>query len=450
MAGKSFKFPARLRSYLYFRKDPIGFFMNMQGDGDIVFLDTGVMPTYVVNGASYLQEILVTKDASFRKGRPSNVLKRTIGDGLLTTEKTAHKIQKSGMQPVFYKDRLKRYAEVMVSDAKETVRGLHDDKEIRMDDEMMALTLSVISKVMFATDAGTRKKKLADAVNVTIHQSARNLFSPVLLPMSVPTKGNRDHSKAIRVLEEEVHAILKEARRNPDAYKETMIGLLMDAKALDEQGLITDQELRDQMMTMLLAGHETSANLLTWIFYLLAEHPDVARKLQEEVDQVDLTEDPFAATRSLPYTHQVIKETLRLYPPAWLIYREADEDVELSGKTYKEGTVFMMSTYAIHRNPDVFDDPEAFRPDRFAGDQEKNLPPFTYIPFGAGSRSCIGYRFAMMETALILAVIAKSYHFERAGTETIKGDPLISLRVKDGLRMIAKERKQTKIPEKSS
>lgn len=443
MAKFKLKLTERLSNYLDFRRDPIGFFIRMRSEGDLVPLNTGVIPTFVVNSPRYLQEILVTRDTSFRKGRPSKVLSRTIGDGLLTSEKTAHKMQKAYTQPVFYKERLMRYADVMAADSLKTVNTLKQSDTCRIDDVMMELTLSIISKVMFATDPGKRKAALAEAVNVTIQQSAKSLFLPVLVPMSIPTKGNRAHKQAIDTLETEVYGILKEARANPEAYKETMVGLLMDAVATPEGDKVTDQELRDQMMTMLLAGHETTANLLTWVFYMLAKNPEAEAKFHEEIDAMDhFTDDPFNQSRALTYTTQIIKETMRLYPPAWIIYREADEPVTLQGEAYDEGSIFMMATYAIHRDPDVFTDPEAFRPERFEPEAEKKIPPFAYVPFGGGSRSCIGYRFAMMEAAILMAVIGRSVRFEMMGEDTVEPDPLISLRIKDGLTMRVVKREE--------
>lgn len=436
MAITKIKFTERLTNYLDFRRDPIDFFLRMRALGQVVPLNTGVMPTFVINNPAHLQEILVTKDASFRKGRPTKVLTRTIGDGLLTTEKTAHKMQKAYTQPVFYKERLKNYAGVMAAESEQTVNALRKNDTCRIDEVMMELTLTIISQVMFATNPGKRKKALAKAVDVTIQETAKSIFLPVLLPMSVPTKGNIAHKRAIKTLETEVYGILKEARANPDAYKETMVGLLMDAVATPEGDKVTDQELRDQMMTMLLAGHETTANLLTWVFYLLAKNPEAEARFHEEIDAMDdITVDPFAKSREMPYTTQIIKETLRLYPPAWIIYREADEPVTLQGEEYEEGSIFMMATYAIHRDPEAFEDPEAFRPDRFEPEAEKQIPSFAYVPFGGGSRSCIGYRFAMMEAAILLAVIGRSVRFELIGEDTVKPDPLVSLRIKDGLRM---------------
>ncbi|WP_280770711.1 cytochrome P450 [Salipaludibacillus daqingensis] len=433
---------SRIKNYFDFRRDPLSFFVRLLQKGDIVSLNTGLVPSYIVNSPSFVQEILVTKDAFFRKGRTSKVLTRTIGDGLLTTEKSTHKKQKKYFQPVFYKERLMRYADTMVSDSESLVAELEQKDSCLLDEEMMELTLSIISKVMFATNVDEKKKELAAAVSATIKQTANNLFSPILLPLAVPTKGNRTHRDAINKLENVIYPIIDEAKRNPTAYEDTMVGLLLDSAKQPDAPPISDKELRDQMMTMLLAGHETSANLLTWIFYALSKNPEAEAKFHEEIDQLDsLTETPFETYRKLTYTNQIIKETLRLYPPAWLIYREADEDVELLGETYKAGSTFMIAPYSIHRNADIFPDPEQFKPERFSEENQESIPTFAYFPFGAGSRSCIGYRFAMMETALILAVVGKSLRFERVDAAPVEPEPLVSLRVKDGLNMKVVSRK---------
>lgn len=430
----------RLQNFLEFQKDPLFFFLNMLDKGDIVSLRTGFKPSFIVNSPEFVKEILVTKDSYFRKGRTTKVLRRTIGDGLLTTEKEEHRRQKNYYQPIFYKERLNHYAMTMVEETKKLVETLQHRKNCNLSDEMMQLTLVIISKVMFATDLEKSKEMLAEAVSETIEQTAHTLLSPVILPLNVPTKRHKIHKQAIFKLENMINEIIKQAKENPENYQKTMVGMMLDTTfATGER--ISDEEIRNQMMTMLLAGHETSANLLTWIFYALSQNPEVEWKFHEEIDAISLLEEsPFEVYSKLAYTQQMMKEALRLFPPAWLIYREADKDVELLGERFKEGSTFMICSYAIHRNYEMFPNPEEFQPDRFTSGYNESIPPFAYFPFGGGSRSCIGYKFAVMETVLILAIIGRKYKFQHIEGEQAIPDPLVSLRIKGGLKMEIIER----------
>ncbi len=426
---------SRIRNYIDFNKDVLSFLSRMVKEGEVVSLRTGFKPSYIVNSPDFIQEILVNKDSFFRKGRTTAVLKWTIGEGLLTSENKEHDRQKKYLQPVFYKERLLGYAQTVVKETNELVNQLRSQTIISLQDETMQLTLSIIAKTMFATELKTTKKKLADAVSDTIEQTASVLFSPFLLPLSFPSKGHRIHKRAIKTLEDMIFNVIEKAKENRELYKNTLLGLLLDTK-YESGDPVTDQEIRDQMMTMLLAGHETSANLLNWIFYLLDRNREIEQKFHQEIDQInDIEQSPFDVYRGLEYTQNIIQEALRLYPPAWLIYREANKDVDLLGETFKSGSTFMLSPYAIHRNEEVFPEPNRFIPERFAKGMTNSIPKFSYFPFGGGSRSCIGTKFALMETALILAVLGKNYSFRCLDQAPAIPEPLVSLRIKGGLKM---------------
>ena len=426
---------SRLQNYIDFQKDPISFLVRMRSLGDVVSLRTGAKPAYVINSHEFVQEILVSKDSFFRKGRTTGVLRRTIGDGLLTAEKEEHERQKRYHQPLFYKERLQSYASTVVEETEKLSKKLQYKSTCLMNDEMMQLTLSIIAKTMFATDLEETKQELAAAVSATIEQTARTLFSPILIPLAIPVKGHRVHKKAIKKLEQMVYGVIQKAKRDRERYHMTMLGMLLDT-VYESGEPISDEEIRDQMMTMMLAGHETSANLLTWIFYALDRNPEVEKKFHQEIDQASsLRGMPFEAYRDLEYTQHIIQEGLRLYPPAWLIYREADKDVELLGERFAKGSTFMISPYALHRKAEVFAEPEHFRPERFAEIATAPWPKFAYFPFGGGSRGCIGSKFALWETALVLSVLGQRYKFRCLDGRPAVPEPLVSLRIKGGLSM---------------
>ncbi|GIP39430.1 cytochrome P450 [Paenibacillus sp. J31TS4] len=440
----------RLRNFIAFQRDPLQFLVDVLPEGDIVSLRTSAFrPTFIVNAPDFVQEILVAKDGWFRKGRSSAVLRRTVGDGLLTTENPVHQQQKKTMTPAFYKERIRAYCDIVAEEARKTAASLREGEPVAMHELMMKLTLGIIARSMFATDVEDRKAELADAVDVTIRQSARTLFSPIVLPFGVPTRGNRQHRGAIRTLEEMVYGVIRDARAHPGRYADTLLGLLLDARREDGRPL-PDAEIRDQLMTMLLAGHETTANALVWVWESLARVPEAEAAFHAELDRIDESrtvegqddaESPYDRYRRLPYTQQVVQETLRLYPPAWIILREAKREVELLGERFPADSSFLISPYALHRNERVFGDALSFRPERFAGEQA-GWPKFAYFPFGGGSRGCIGSQFAILEAVLILAELGSRFRFLRTDETPAVPEPLVSLRVKGSLTMVPVRRER--------
>lgn len=420
---------SRMKNFFQFQKDPLQFLVKLVDQGDVVSLRTStIRPTFVVNAPDFIRSILIQHEDELKKGRSSKVLRRTIGDGLLTTENEQHKQQRKYMQPAFYKERLDAYAKTVIAETKNFIDQLHDGGLIDVHDEMMKLTLSIITKTMFHTSVEEKKAQLAQAVDATIENTARTLFSPIIFPLAIPTKGNRNHRRAIAALEEMIYETLAAAKQDPAFGHDSLLGMLIETK--DTEGApISDEEIRDQMMTMLLAGHETTANALTWLFYELGSHPEVAYHIRSEVKRCG---EPlsYASLPQLPYLKQVIDETLRLYPPAWIILRESENTIEILGEQFPKNSSFLISPYAIHRHPNVFKDPLAFRPERFA---ERNVyEPFQYFPFGGGPRGCIGSKFALMEAILILAELVPHVSFEKL-VEIVEPEPLVSLRVKGGL-----------------
>ncbi|QHT58800.1 cytochrome P450 [Paenibacillus lycopersici] len=438
---------SRVSNFFRFQRDPLGFLVDAFPLGDVVSLRTSsFQPTYIINSPDFVQEILVLQEDKLRKGRSAGVLRRTIGDGLLTAEREAHRHQKRYLTPAFYKERINRYAEVVIEETERLADSLTDGAPVPIHDVMMQLTLGIIARTMFHTELARDKAALADAVDVTIRHTASTIFSPVILPFGWPTPGNLAHRRAIRTLEGMVYGAIGAARRNPGAYADSLLGLLLDTT--DEDGRpIADTEIRDQMMTMLLAGHETTANALVWAWYSLERTPDAAGKLRRELDAVRMRErrDGERRTgsdlyRELTYARHVIQETLRLYPPAWAILRESASGLDMLGDRFPERSSFLISPYAIHRSKAVFGDAEAFRPGRFE-DGAAGWARFAYFPFGGGTRGCIGSQFALMEAVLILGTLAERFDFVSVpGQGDAVPEPLVSLRIKGGRMMIPRRR----------
>lgn len=445
---------SRTSNFFRFRRDPLGFLVDALPLGDVVSLRTSAFqPTFIVNSPDFVQEILVSQERAFRKGRSSDVLRRTVGDGLLTSEHDVHRGQKRYMMPVFYKERIQAYAEVVLEETERLMEKLPEGSPVPMHETMMELTLGIIARSLFNTELEEDKSALADAVDVTIRHSAGTIFSPVILPFSWPTPGNVRHKRAIRTLEDMIVEAIGKARARPEAYSDCMLGLLLDLRTEDGKPL-PEREIRDQMMTMLLAGHETTANALVWAWVALERAPASYARLREEQDHIRDTEkrggrrlSAYDRYREMPYAKQVVQETLRLYPPAWAILRESEQEIELLGDRFPNNSSFLISPYAIHRNDAVFGDASAFRPERF-DEGSSAWPRFAYFPFGGGARGCIGSQFALMEAVLILGTIASGLGFvSAAGQGEAVPEPLVSLRVKNGRQMIpARRTDAAKVP----
>ncbi|MGZ4032533.1 MAG: cytochrome P450, partial [Tumebacillaceae bacterium] len=392
---------------------------------------------FIINAPDFIREILATKDYSFRKGRSSAILGKTVGEGLLTTEGTVHEQQRRMMQPAFHKQRIMTYADTIVTLTDKLMQSWKNGTERLISEDMMDLTLHIIMQTMFGEDVSEEEAvRLAKAIDDSIVFSAKRLMSPFAIPAYLPTKGNRMHKNAMDVLNEAVYALIERKKHMPREGKHDLLSLLLETR--DENGQpIPDREIRDQILTILIAGHETTANALSWVWYLLSQHPDVEAQFHHELDTVLGVRSPtFADVPNLTYTQLILQETLRLYPPAWMILREAREDVEIEGYTFPKNASMIICAYTVHRNPHYFPDPDAFKPERFASEEIKAIPKYVYFPFGGGSRACIGSNFAMMEATLILATIAQKYRLRLADKHhPIIPEPLVSLRIKDGLKM---------------
>jgi cytochrome P450 len=428
-----------IQNFLLFQKDTLSFLMHALPLGDVVFFKTGnLKPSYVIQSPDFIQEILVAKDDFFRKGRSTNVLRRTIGDGLLTSEAGEHQRQKGLMLPVFYKERIQQYGEIMIDETINMMNRWQNGQMIYINEEMMKLTLAIITRTMFGEDISEeRKSEVAHAVSETIARSAQLLYSPIMTPFYMPTRGNLKHKKALRSLDSLVDDVLRRYDENPESYKLSMVGLLSEVRD-DTGNPLPRKEIRDQMVTMLIAGHETTANALSWAWYVLSQNQTHVKRIADEYHSLqaqDLTATEMY--RALKYTQKCVQETLRLYPPAWLILREVVEDVEILGENFVKGSSLLISPYSLHRNEQVFERPLEFDPNRFA--DGRSYPRFSYFPFGGGSRSCIGSTFAMMEATLILANMASKINLELVAGQHAIPETSVSLRMKEDLKMLVRK-----------
>jgi cytochrome P450 len=426
-----------LGNLLELRRDPLGFFTRCAREyGDVVAIRVVVVRGYFINHPDLIEHVLVTHNRKFMKGRALRLSKRFLGEGLLTSEGDFWLRQRRLSQPAFHRQRIAGYADIMVSSAERVLDQWRDGETRDVHAEMMRLTLDIVSKSLFGAETSGHSDAVSAAIGVLMEQFVSLIrFSPErLLPEFLPTRRNRAYRSAAGRLDAVIYDILRERRANG---RETgdLLSLLLHAQ--DEDGSrMTDRQLRDEVMTLFLAGHETTANALSWAWWLLAQHPDAEAKLHAELR--DTLGGRAPALDDLPrlrYTEWVIHEAMRLYPPAWAMGREALEEIELGGYRVPRGTQVLMSQWVMHRDARYFSEPEAFRPERWDNDLARRLPKFAYFPFGGGPRLCIGNLFAMMEAALVLATVAQRYRLALVPGQQIIPWPTITLRPRPGIKM---------------
>ena len=357
--------------------------------------------------------MLVKNNRNFIKDRVTRSELSILGDGLLTSDGDFWRRQRRLAQPAFHRERVENYAKTMVSYTERMLEDWKVGEERDVHRDMMGLTLEIVAKTLVDADIAGDAEKVGEALGeIMAHFSDQG--SGVFLrmiPDSVPTPSNLRFRRANKRLEEFIYGIIEKRRRSG---RDTGDLLSMLLHARDEDGSrMSDKQLRDELMTIVMAGHETTAIALSWTFYLLGKHPEVEEKLCSELEAtLDGRPPTVEDLPRLSYTDAVIKESMRLYPPAWAIGREALEDCEIGGFHVPAKTQLFISQYVVHHDPRYFENPEAFAPERWADDLEKRLPKFAYFPFGGGPRLCIGQSFARMEAALLLATIVQNFRLE--------------------------------------
>ncbi len=426
------------------RSDPVRTFLEAADRfGDIAYLKAGPYHGFLLSNPADIKHVLQDNARNYHKSPLYDRLRDGIGNGLLTSEDSFWLRQRRLAQPAFHHQRLIAMADAMVTCTEQMLerweKTAASGETVDLVAEMMGLTQSIIVRTMFSTDLGAT----AEVVNRTwpiINRRIGETFWSTKLETKLPLPANRRLSSALRELETVVYRIIADRRRTRRDEAD-LLSMFLSARD-DETGTgMTDKQLRDEVMTMLLAGHETTSLALSWTYYLLSQHPEVERRMTDEVDRVIGRARPgFGYVEQLAYTRQAIEESLRLYPPAWGFSRLAMGDDEIGGYRVPKGSIVFVIPFVIHRRPTLWPDPERFDPDRFAGDREAARPRFAYIPFGGGPRRCIGNQFAMLEAQLIVAAIAQRFRIELVPGQTIRPEPLITLRPTPGIRARVRKR----------
>jgi cytochrome P450 len=425
---------------LEFRKDLLGFAMKAAREyGDVVHYRFGGQHVYMVRHPDLVREVLVTRQHDFAKGRGIQWAKQFLGEGLLTSEGAFHMRQRRLAQPAFHRQRTASYADVMARYAARTRDGWADGAVLEVDREMMALTLAVAAKTLFDAEVDSEVAEVAEDLTTIVEQFPRFALPYAAFIQRLPLPSNRRFRKACERLDRLVYRIIADRRKDP-RDRGDLLSMLMAARDEEDGRGMSDLHLRDEVMTLLLAGHETTANALTWTWYLLSQNPEAEREMHAEVDALGGRLPTFEDLPRLGHTERVLAESMRLFPPAWGMGRRVVREVEIGGYRLPAGSLVALYTYVVHRDPRFWPDPERFDPGRFTAEQKAARPKFAYFPFGGGARQCIGEPFAWMEGVLLLATLAQRFRLRLVPGHRVVPQALITLRPRHGMRMVAEER----------
>ena len=404
--------------------------------GDIAYLRFGRQRVIVLNHPDFIRDVLVTHNRKFARGRGMKFIKKVIGNGLLASEGEFHLRQRRMIQPLFHKKRIAAFADMMTGMADEFQAGWRNDETVDMADEMMKLTLTIAGKALFSVDIRDECEKIGQALNTAMRLFPRMMMPAGGLLFRLPLPETRAFNRAIARMETTIQRMIAE-RRTQDNPPDDVLTLLLNAR--DEQGSdqMTGRQIRDEVITLLLAGHETTAIALTWTWFLLATHPHVEERLHAELAHVLDGRLPTAEDLpALTCTYNILRESMRLYPPAYVIARRALAEHEIGGYRIPRNTTVLMSQYVMHRDARFFREPDFFLPERWDKPDMQALPRFAYFPFGGGPRVCIGEAFALQESMLILATLAQRWRFRLASDQPVDILPRVTLRPRYGMRMI--------------
>jgi cytochrome P450 len=422
-----------------FGNDPLEFLSAVAREhGPIAALRFGRTRAFLLSDPSLIEEVMVTRRTSFVKSGPLRAQRRLFGNGLLTNEGEAWRQQRRMAQPAFHRKRIAACADVIVDHASQFVDSLPVGGIEEIHARFKTLTIGVVSSALFGT-ASAQSTSLGMAIEDTMTRYASRRGLSRLVPDWFPLPVNNAYRKAVEEIEDTVLDIIA-ARRADDNEHDDLLSVLMDAQYENGESM-TDRQLRDEAVTLFLGGIDTPALALTWCWYLLSQHPEVEQAMVQEVDSVlESRRATFADFPRLCYTEMVVNEALRLFPPAWLLSRDAIEPVTIGDTEIPAGASVLMSPWIAHRDPDYFPNPLRFDPERWRNGAVSSLPRFTYFPFGGGPRVCIGAAFAMTEMVLCLATIAQRLRFRLAGGARVVPHPSMTLRPRDGVMVIIEPR----------
>jgi cytochrome P450 len=424
-----------------FNRDTLGFITRCRDYGDIVRMRFFYVTAYFLYHPDDIEYVVATNPKNFLKAMSlrSNFFQRLVGNGLLTSEGEVWKRQRRLAQPAFHRQRINAYADVMVDYAQRMIASWKAGEVRDIHQEMMVLTLEIVVRTLFNADVSQDTDKVGRALSEIVKPFSAQATIRWILDNRLPTPTHRRFYKAAQNLDDIVYRIIAD-RRASGIDQGDLLSMLLAAH--DEDGSqMTDKQLRDEVMTIFLAGHETTALTLCWTWYLLARNPLVEQKFQAELDDVLGGRLPeLADLPRLKYTDMIVRESMRLYPPAYGLGREAIEECEIGGFRVPRKTQVFMFQWATQRDPRFFPEPNEFHPERWTEEFSNSLPKYAYFPFGGGPRFCIGNNFALMEIVLVLATIGQRFKLPLVPDHPVSILPAMSLRPKDGIHVTVEKR----------
>jgi cytochrome P450 len=456
--GPTHKMPGKL--LLQFIHDPINTLSNIAREyDDISYFKLGREHVYLINNPDYIEKVLIYDHRNFKKGKRLQTAKAVLGEGLVTSEGDLHNRQRRLIQPIFHPKQIVSYSNTMTDYATRMTDRWKDGDIVDVSEEMMRLTLGIICKSVLNYDIESEARQVGKALT-TVRKYSKRLQSPIghvldKIPVLPAVKGAREAKKELDSLMYQMIADRRRRKKEQDYNnngkshdEDDLLSRLMQAQDSNSpnsnQEQMSDKQVRDEVMTIFIAGHETTANALTWTFYLLSQNRNVETKLHDEINSVlgdgsgNNVGNRIPTADDIPklqYTEKVLRESMRLYPPVWTIGRHVENDYSIGEYTIPAGSSILMSQYVMHHNPRYYEEPERFNPDRWTEEFKSHLPRFTYFPFGGGIRGCIGEPFAWIEGILIIATIAQKWTMRTLPSQRIGLDPAITLRPKYGMKM---------------
>ncbi len=418
-----------------FASNPLQFLLDAAiRFGPVVRLDLASRQTYLVSQPDGVKYVLQDNNRNYNKGY--HQAKPLMGEGLVTSEGDFWRSQRRLIQPSFSRQQLAEYARVMVDTTLEFFPRWDafaaSQQPVNIAEEMMHLTQTIIVRTMFSDDVGDQAEALGKAFDQTLEHLNQSLFSPHPLIEKLPTPANRRHQRALRFLDDFIYALISKRRANPEAHNDLLSRLIL-ARDPESGAGMPDRQIRDELMTIFLAGHETTANALAWTYHLLGSHAEVEACLLAEIASLGGRQPALEDLPALPYSVMVFSEALRLYPPAWMFARHAIEDDVIQGVHIPAGAMLFLSPYVTHRLPAFWEDPQRFDPQRFTDERSAERPRYAYFPFGGGPRQCIGNHFAQMEAQLIMALLLQRYHLQPVKDSLVKPTPIATLQPRPGV-----------------
>ncbi len=421
-----------------FNRDSLAFITLCREYGDVVKMRFLYLTVYFVYHPNDIEYVLSTNAKNFIKSRSlrSPFFQRLVGKGLLTSEGEFWRRQRRLAQPAFHRQRISAYGEVMVDYANRMLSTWKDGETRDIHRDMMKLTLEIVVKTLFNADVSDDADRVGRVLSEMVKPFASQATLQWILDNRLPTSGHRRFYRAAKEIDDIVFRIIGERRANP-SDRGDLLSMLLEAHDEDDGSQMNDRQLRDEVMTIFLAGHETTALTLSWTWYLLAKHPEIEKKFHNELDEVLKGSPPTVADMPrLKYTEMIAKESMRLYPPAFGVGRESIEHCEIGGFRVPAKAQVFMFQWAVQRDPRFFEEPDRFNPDRWTEELTATLPKYAYFPFGGGPRACIGNYFAMMEVVLLLAGIGQHFRLPLASEAKVELFPAMSLRPKTGIEVV--------------